>query len=125
MKHRRSMLLGGVLALLMSCGPTLTETIVELDGTKLTRLLNAVRTQIPQGITEHHIAAIEKDFRVLPVNGTKAYTIPVTHEGTTTTLDLHLRKEGTDAIEIHFHGPPNVTEAIKQTIKKTPLDVTP
>ena len=124
MRQRRN-ILTGVLSLLAACGQKLTETSVELDITRLPTLFDALRAQIPQGFTDEQKVAIGKDFRALPMNGTKEYLYPAAHEGTTGTLRVTIRKEDVDAVEIRFYAPPEITTAIERTIRKTPLDVAP
>ena len=123
MRQRRNIITG--LLALVGCGPTLTETSVEVDITKLRTLMGAIKQKIPQGFTEQHIAEIEKDFRALQVNTTKQYSFPITHDGNTTELNVSIRKEDVDAVEIHFYAPLRLTAVIEETIRNTPLDVTP
>ena len=114
----------GLLAFLAGCGrDPLSEVSIEVDLSKLRTLFDAIRPHIARGFGEPQMARIENDFRALEMDGTKQYTFPIVHDGAESEMQVRVRKEDVDIVEIRFFATPKLAEQIQHAMRTAQLDV--
>ena len=91
--------------------------------TKLRTLLNAIQPLISKGFGETEISQIENSFKALALNETKRTSFPIAYDGAEAELQVQIRKEDVDTVEIRFFSQARLAERIQQTIRITPIDV--